>query len=176
MGKDRFEDLDFIDFNDSRRQEGTVIADMLSAVYRNRKWFILSVAVCVLIGFLYLKSSPKIFLRTATVLVKDEQKGGGVNGAAAFQDLFSLGGSTVDNEVGIFKSKRLMRTVVEILHLDISYKEWDGLRKKELYTSTPFAVTFLDATPSQQISLTVTMSDNGKVTLADMTLQNEEEE
>lgn len=113
MGKDRFEDLDFIDFNDSRRQEGTVIADMLSAVYRNRKWFILSVAVCVLIGFLYLKSSPKIFLRTATVLVKDEQKGGGVNGAAAFQDLFSLGGSTVDNEVGIFKSKRLMRTVVE---------------------------------------------------------------
>lgn len=34
MGKDRFEDLDFIDFNDSRRQEGTVIADMLSAVYR----------------------------------------------------------------------------------------------------------------------------------------------
>lgn len=36
MGKDRFEDLDFIDFNDSRRQEGTVIADMLSAVYRNR--------------------------------------------------------------------------------------------------------------------------------------------
>ena len=27
--------------------------------------------------------------------------------AAAFQDLFSLGGSTVDNEVGIFKSKRL---------------------------------------------------------------------
>ena len=38
MGKDRFEDLDFIDFNDSRRQEGTVIADMLSAVYRNRKW------------------------------------------------------------------------------------------------------------------------------------------
>ena len=30
MGKDRFEDLDFIDFNDSRRQEGTVIADMLS--------------------------------------------------------------------------------------------------------------------------------------------------
>lgn len=96
--------------------------------------------------------------------------------AAAFQDLFSLGGSTVDNEVGIFKSKRLMRTVVETLHLDISYKEWDGLRKKELYTSTPFAVTFLDATPSQQISLTVTMSDNGKVTLADMTLQNEEEE
>ena len=76
MGKDRFEDLDFIDFNDSRRQEGTVIADMLSAVYRNRKWFILSVAVCVLIGFLYLKSSSKIFLRTATVLVKDEQKGG----------------------------------------------------------------------------------------------------
>ena len=34
MGKDRFEDLDFIDFNDSRRQEGTVIADMLSAVYQ----------------------------------------------------------------------------------------------------------------------------------------------
>lgn len=117
MGKDRFEDLDFIDFNDSRQQESTVIADMLSAVYRNRKWFILSVVVCVLIGFLYLKSSPKIFLRTATVLVKDEQKGGGVNGAAAFQDLFSLGGSTVDNEVGIFKSKRLMRTVVEMPRL-----------------------------------------------------------
>ena len=84
MGKERFEDLDFIDFNDSRRQEGTVIADMLSAVYRNRKWFILSVAVCVLIGFLYLKSSPKIFLRTATVLVKDERKRRGCQWCGCF--------------------------------------------------------------------------------------------
>ena len=30
MRKDRFEDLDFIDFNDSRRQEGTVIAGSVS--------------------------------------------------------------------------------------------------------------------------------------------------
>ena len=34
MGKDRFEDLDFIDFNDSRQQESTVIADMLAAVIK----------------------------------------------------------------------------------------------------------------------------------------------
>ena len=69
-----------------------------------------------------------------------------------------------------------MRTVVETLHLNVSYKEWDGLRKKELYTSTPFTVNFLDADPAQKISLTVTMTDNGKVTLTDMVLQNELEE
>lgn len=174
MGKDRFEDLDFIDFNDSRAQESTVVADMIAAVYHHRRWFILSVVACAVIGFLYVRSTPKTYLRTATVLVKDEKKGGGINGAAAFQDLFSLGGSTVDNEVGIFKSKRLMRMVAEQLRLDVSYKERDGLRKKELYTATPLTVSFPEADPAQRMSLTATMGEDNRVTLTDMTLEDEE--
>ena len=45
MRKDKFEDFDFIDFNESRSEESTVMADMIGVLAHHRKWFILSFAV-----------------------------------------------------------------------------------------------------------------------------------
>lgn len=42
MRKDKFEDFDFIDFNESRSEESTVMADMIGVLAHHRKWFILS--------------------------------------------------------------------------------------------------------------------------------------
>ena len=170
MRKDKFEDFDFIDFNESRSEESTVMADMIGVLAHHRKWFILSVAVCLLVGFIYVRSTPKTFSRTATILVKDEQGGGNMGESAAFRDVFSLGNSKVDNEMGFFKSKRLMMEVTRQLRLDVSYKERNGLRKRELYNSTPFTVVFQDAEPGQEISLTATAIDGNRALLSDFVL------
>lgn len=168
MRKDKFEDFDFIDFKESSSQDNNMLVDMLDTLSHHRKWFILSIVVCLLAGYIYIRSTPKTYTRTATILVKDDKKGSSGGQAAAFQDVFSLGSNSVDNELGFFKSKRLMLEVVKRLNLNVSYKERNGLRKSELYTSTPLIVTLLEADPKQSVGFTATILNEKQVELSDM--------
>lgn len=164
--------MDFFDFNEKSERENATLAELFGTLLHHRKWFILSILVCGLIGFLYVRSTPKTFLRTAMVLVKDDKKGGQMGEAAAFQDLFHLGGSTVDNEIGIFKSKRLMYEVAKKLRLDVSYKVRSGLRKRELYAATPLVVEFPGMDAGQSLSLTATLLEDRHVELKDLKWAN----
>lgn len=174
--KDIYEEKDFVAFEERSDRESTSLAELFNTVLFHRKWFILSVLVCGLIGFLYVRSTPKTYQRTATVLVKDERKGGGLRSeSAAFQDIFYSMRSSVDNEIGVFKSKRLMYDVAKQLRLDVSYKIRDGLRDRELYSSTPIIVHCPDIDPLQTINMTATLLENRQVELKDITWGMEED-
>lgn len=168
MMRNKQNDLDFIDLNNSHSQETPVLANLIVVIRRHMKLFILFIGICVLVGVMYIKSTPKNYQREAIVMVKDEKRGRVAEENVLFDDLFSFTGNSVDNEVAFFKSKRLMQKVAEILNLDISYKERYGLRKSELYTSSPFIVSFIDADPQQSISFTGTLLDEHKVAITDM--------
>ena len=173
--KDIYEEKDYVALEERSDRESTSLAELFNTVLFHRKWFILSVLICGLIGFLYVRSTPKTFQRTATVLVKDERKGGGLRSeSAAFQDIFYSMRSSVDNEIGVFKSKRLMYDVAKQLRLDVSYKIRDGLRDRELYSSTPIIVDFTDIDPLQSISMTATLLENRQVELKDFQWGKEE--
>lgn len=174
MGKDKFEPFDFVDFNSDRNHalENSAIVDALRIIHLYRRWFILSAVAFLITGILYVRSTPKTYLRTATILVKDEKKGGNLAESTAFQDLFSFGVNSVDNEMGFFKSKRLMQRVVEDLHLDISYKERSKLRKKELYSSAPFVVRFVENKPEQRFEFTAMPLNESDIELSDFTPEN----
>ena len=51
------------------------LGDILQTVLANWYWFVLSVVVCAGTAFLYLKWAPKVYTRTASVLIKDDAKG-----------------------------------------------------------------------------------------------------
>ena len=151
-----------------RREENELnLSDLFHIVLANWYWFVLSVLVCAGVAVLYLKWAPKVYTRTASVLIKDNSKGGGLSESAAFEELnmFNVK-SNVDNEVLVFKSKRLMSVVAERLNLDISYTIKDGLRTEELYTQSPIAVRFPEAEASQSFSLVATPLSAGEVLLS----------
>ncbi len=84
------------------------IHDLLRMILANWYWFLLSVAVCVGCATLYIMRTPKVYNRTATILVKDSRKGGSAD-LTAFADM--TGFSTirnVDNEIYVLQSRRLM--------------------------------------------------------------------
>lgn len=169
MGKDKFEPYDFIDFNGdkNRVQENSALNDILSTIFLYKGWFVLSVAVCLITGILYVRTTPKTYLRTATILVKDAKNGGNLAESTAFQDLFSFGANSVDNEMGVFKSKRFMQKVVETLQLEISYKERSKLRKKELYRSAPFRVHFIDNPTERKVEFVATPLNENTIEITD---------
>ena len=79
--------------------------------------------------------------------------------SAAFEDLGLFGTKrNVDNEVLVFKSRRLMTEVARNLHLDVSYTVKDGLRTVELYTQSPVQLSFPDAEEAQAFSLKAVLS------------------
>ena len=148
--------------------------DMLHIAWGRWYWFLASVVVCCGLAVLYLMWAPKVYTRTASVLIKDNNKGGGSSEAAAFEDLNMFNfKSNVDNELLVFKSRQLMDAVVKRLSLDISYTVKDGLRTVELYTQAPVTVRFPDAEDSQSFSLVVTPLSEKEVMLSGFS--NEEE-
>lgn len=154
--------------NFNEQENSLSLTDLLHIVWRNWYWFALSVFVCCLLAFVYLKRTPKIYTRTAAVLIKDNSKGGGMSEASAFEELnmFNIK-SNVDNEVLVFKSKQLMSAVVQRLHLDVSYVMKDGLRAVEQYTQSPVKLLFPEVEKTQSFSLVVTPLSKDEVLLTD---------
>ena len=68
-----------------------------------------------------------------------------------------------------------MYDVAKQLRLDVSYKIRDGLRDRELYSSTPIIVDFPDIEPLQTLSMTATLLDNRQVELKDLVCGKEED-
>lgn len=149
--------------------EALTISDLIKIALANWKWFVLSVLLCLGVSFYYLKKSPYIYSRSASVLIKDETKGTQLpNAAAAFSEVNMLNlSSTVDNEVLIFKSKRLMIEVARKLKLDITYSRRGKFRDWDLYSTTPVILTFPEALETSAFSLKVTPLDAKQVLLSD---------
>lgn len=139
------EDFNFNDFNDNTSEDTIELADVFAIVWQNRFWFVLSVSIALVLGFIYVRSTPKTYSRTATILIKDEKANGGMmSEAAAFQDIFSFGSNSVNNEIGILMSRHLMIRVAEKLKLETNYQIKSGLRYNDLYTSSPIEIDYID--------------------------------
>lgn len=153
------------------------LSDLINLLWLNWKWFVLSIVVCVGIAVFYLQSTSKEYSRSATVLIKDNSKGGAPMGESAlFQDfnMFNIKNS-VDNELLVFQSKRLMRDVVTRLGLDKSYKVRKGLKKVELYTHSPVMVQFANEDHPNELSLTIEPISEAEVILSDFSEKGEKD-
>ena len=58
--KDIYEEKDYVALEERSDRESTSLAELFNTVLFHRKWFILSVLICGLIGFLYVRSTPKL--------------------------------------------------------------------------------------------------------------------
>ena len=136
------------------KEQGLNIVDMLVFFLSKWKWFLLSVLLFGGLAWLQYARSPMVYFRQATVIIKDPSSKPYTAGGLNRYDN-SVNKVNVANELLQFRSKKLMREVVRRVHADISYQIQDGLRRNELFTRSPIAVRFIDATPERSVSLTI---------------------
>lgn len=109
-------------------------------------WFVISVILMLALAYLYLRYTTPIYRTASTVLIKDAKKGSSLE-EGLLQDLSGLGGmrvSSVDNEIEIFKSKKLMREVVLKNNLQTIVTTDAKIRDSELYgTTSPIIVNYM---------------------------------
>ena len=149
----------------NRNEQGINLIDLLVYFASQWKWFLLSILVCGGIAWYSYARSPLVYFRSATVIIKDPSNKTSTTGLDRFDNIINK--VNVANEILQFRSKKLMREVVQRLHADISYQIEDGLRNNELYTQSPVLLSFPDALPEQHFALTVTPKGTNSVILSD---------
>jgi len=115
------------------------------------RWFAASVASMLVIAILFLLVVAPRYERTATILIKDENSGGGLlSSLAASMGVLSGFGmgmlnisSNVLNEIEIINSPATINKVITRLDLGTRYQAYDGIMKRDLWEETlPVKVTF----------------------------------
>lgn len=144
-------------------------------------WFVASVIVCMACAWIYLKQSTPAYNINASILIKDEKKGGMLGSEfSGLEDLGVLNPSkNIDNEIEILQSKSLIKDVVNELGLYIDYTASKGFKTVDLYGSSPILVHYspkdaelLDA----PMLLTVGYQKNGQIEVNVTTGKGSDEE
>ena len=142
-------------------------------------WFVISLAVTLGIALFYLLTTPPVYTRSASLLIKEDSKGGSMSDAAGVMgdfDLFQTS-TNVNNEMQSLQSPSVMLDVVKRLHLDINYYADGAFYKRVLYgQSCPYEVVFRDLQDNESASFTISPAPDGRVRLSDFVRNGEERE
>lgn len=149
----------------NKNDQGLNIVDLFMYLASQWKWFLLSILICGGIAWYNYARAPLVYFRSATVIIKDPSNKASTSGLDRFDNFINK--VNVANEILQFRSKKLMREVVQRVHADVSYQIKDGLRNNELYNESPVLVSLPDALPEQSFSFTMTLKDAKTVTLSD---------
>ena len=156
--------------NNIERQESSInIKDLVFACIRKWKWFVLSIAICLLLALIYIARQQPQYSRTAEVLIKDDsQRRSMANSVEGMTD-FSLFNtkSSVYDEIKVFSARSTMMEVVKRLHLDIDYSTPGRFHEKVLYANNlPLTVMFPSLTDMESVYLEINLKGDGKIELS----------
>lgn len=135
------------DFNEAQesKEENIDVKELLFKYLIHWPWFVGAVIACLIAAWVYLYISTPVYNISATVLIKDDKKGGS---AGMLSGLESLGldgmissSQNIDNEIEVLRSKTIVKEVVEDLGLYISYTDEDEFPSRNLYKTSPVQVS-----------------------------------
>ncbi|MDX1760562.1 MAG: polysaccharide biosynthesis tyrosine autokinase [Christiangramia sp.] len=130
-----------------QQEEEIDLREELIKYLRHWPWFVAGVLIAVLAAFLYLRYTTPVYNTAATIIIKDEDKKGGSGDLSAFADLGLLNGigtNSIENEIGILKSRRLLNSVGKNMQLQVRFFEKGTVRTTELYENRPFNIQVLE--------------------------------
>lgn len=126
--------------NSNRSNLNVDISEIFWRYFNHWRWILLSVLVSLVIGYFYAKMQIDVYQINASVLIKSPDKYGQ---SKLLKDIIVESGGDVENEVEVFRSKRLLIGVVDSLGLNVSYYYQTILNKpSELYTASPIKINY----------------------------------
>ncbi len=117
-----------------------------TAFVLNWKWFLLSIFICLGIGFLYLRYATPVYNTTAKLLIKDDKNdnGGGGGALQALESMSNLGFISsnygTENEQEILTSTTIAEQAIRDLKLYANYYIKGSVKKELVYKEQPINV------------------------------------
>ena len=111
----------------------------------NWKWFVLSVFICLGIGFLYLRYTTPIYNTKAKLLIKDDDnrryRRGGIQGLESMSNLGIISNSYgIENEQEILTSTTIAEQAVRDLKIYVTYYIKGRIKKRLIYKKQPLNI------------------------------------
>ena len=159
------------------QQDFIRIQDLFYLCLGKWHWFVISLTACLGIAVWYLLITPPVYIRTASILVKDDSKGKSTSDAMeSFADFGMFTSNTnVNNEMGTLQSPDLMREVVTRLHLQMNYYVPGGFHRQTVYgDQLPVDVSVIDLPGNESASFTLRLEKDGIITLSDLERNGED--
>ncbi len=151
------------------------LSDVFFMTLRHWPWILVSLAVCLGLAYFYILRTPKVYTRSAEILIKEQNKGR----TASMEDFSTMGlfqsKTNIVNEISTMQAKDLMTEVAQRLHLDYNYYKKGTFHDQLLYgTNLPVQVEIAGVEPEQAVSLRLDLAKEGKVTITDLATPEQE--
>lgn len=124
-------------------------------------WFLVSLILALVVAFFYVKFTPPTYVRSASIMIKDDSKGS-LSAESAFAEIGLMQTKTnVTNEIISMKSTDVMTEIVKRLDLDVEYKTDGKFYDPVLYgRSLPVSVLFYDLGKNETASFVLQQVDS----------------
>lgn len=137
--------MDYSKNQDEFQEEDLNIREIIKPYLYRWYWFIIGIVAAIVIAWFFLRYSVPVYSTESTLLIKEVKKSAsGQPDMSVISELGGIGGmgtNSVDNEIEILKSKKLMLSVVRELSLETNVYSKGKLKETELYKDgTPFFV------------------------------------
>lgn len=145
--------------------------NLLILCLRRWRWYVVTVVVALAIAAFYIKTTPPMYKRDASIMVLDGRQESSALGKmlADFTDMgFSFSDkANVNNVIAAIQSPDVMREVVATLGIDVSYTSPGTFYDATLYGKTlPVTVKFRDIDEDETASMTLKLLGDGNVEMA----------
>lgn len=132
------------------------VRDLFYKYIRFFPYFLLSVALALLIAFTYLRYASQVYSAGGSMLIKSETKGRQSSDKVEDIIMGSSRSENIQNEIEILKSRPLMTRVVKKLDLQYSYIAKGRIKDQNVYQQAPFLIqAFKIADSSRSFSMNI---------------------
>ncbi|HEU4472520.1 MAG TPA: polysaccharide biosynthesis tyrosine autokinase [Flavisolibacter sp.] len=101
--------------------------------------FIISVALSLVVAYVYLRYATLVYRSTGTMIIQDEKNSSGGNDR--LDDIFSSDNKkNIQNEIEYIQSTKMTARVVKALNLNFTYLAKGKIKELNIYKSSPFIV------------------------------------
>jgi len=153
-------------------QDFITIQDLFYLCLNKWHWFVISLVLCLGVATFYLLRTPSVYVRTASILIKDDSKG--KSSSADMESFSDLGlfktNTNVYNEIGTLQSPDIMREVVSRLHLEMNYQTDGRFHKQTVYgNQLPVQVSIPNLSENESATFELHLAKDGSVELSSFT-------
>ncbi len=143
--------------------------EFVFACLRHWKWFILSLALTLGVAYLYLQHTPKVYTRTASIMIKSESNRSGSENQLLDLGLIQSYSDNVTNELLSLKTVTVAAEIVDRLDLEVEYWREGTFRKELLYGLTlPVKAELPDLNDHESVSLQLDLQADSTAVISQM--------
>lgn len=140
--------MEYNQTNEEFQEETLNIREIIKPYLHRWYWFIIGAVATVLLAWFYLRYTIPVYSTESTILIKEVKKSASAQPEmSVISEIGGIGGigtNSVDNEIEILKSRKLMLSVVRELALETNIYAEGNVKDAELYKKTsPFFVRII---------------------------------